>query len=110
MSKKKIYHRHLKKGKYYWHYDDSTKGKHPSLIYKKNDKKNRYHVVCFTTSEGKGRKLLNKNIDPKSKEPCYVLNRPRIAKRKTFSSELVGFKITDKQDKARVRRIENKKK
>ena len=39
MSKKKIYNKHLEKGRFY-HRSDS-KGGHPALIYKKSDRKNK---------------------------------------------------------------------
>ena len=78
----------IKKGKYYWHRDSSSKGLHLSYIYKKNDKKNRYNIICFTSSEGKGRKKSNKNINQNSKDDYYVLNAPQIAKRKSFGNEL----------------------
>lgn len=93
----------IKKGKYYWHRDSSINGMHPSYVYKKNDKKNRYNIVCFTSSNGKRRKKLNKNINPNSNDDCYVLNTPRIAKRKSFGDELLGYKVTDYQDKGRIK-------
>lgn len=100
----------IKKGKYYWHKDNSIKGMHPSYVYKKNYKKNRYNIVCFTSSNGKRRKKLNKNINPNSNDDCYVLNTPRIVKRKSFGDELVGYKVTDYQDKGRIKYIADKKK
>lgn len=100
----------IKKGKYYWHFDNSIKKKHPSYVYKKNDKKNQYNIICFTSSSGKGRKKLNRNINPNSHEVCYVLNNPRIVKRKSFSNELIGYKVMDYQDKAILKYIANKKK
>ncbi len=82
----------IKKRKYYWHRDSSSKGFHPfSYVYKKNDKKNKYNIVCFTSSNGKGRKKLN--IDPNSNQKCYILNNPQSVKRKSFSTELVGNQI-----------------
>jgi hypothetical protein len=36
ISKKKIYSKHLEKGRFYRHYDSN--GGHPALIYYKNDK------------------------------------------------------------------------
>ena len=38
ISKKKIYSKHLEKGRFYLHNDINCG--HPSLIYEKNDKKN----------------------------------------------------------------------
>lgn len=100
----------IKKGKFYWHYDDSIKKRHPSYVYKKEEKKNKYNIVCFTSAFGKSRTKLNKNIDPNSNDDCYVLNSPRIVKRKSFGYELVGYKVTDHQDKARIKYIAKKKK
>ena len=39
MSKKKIYNKHLEKGRFYIHSDGH--GGHPALLYKKRDKKKR---------------------------------------------------------------------
>ena len=99
----------LYRGRYYWHRDDSVKKAHPSYIYKKNDKKNRYNIVCFTSSEGKGRIKLNRNIDPNSSEDCYVHRTPRIVKRKSFGNELLGYKVTDKRDRAIIAFVKRKK-
>ena len=100
----------LHKGKYYWHRDSSIKQRHPALIYKKREKKNKYYVICFTSSPGRGRTKLNKNINPNSNDACYALRTPQISKRKSFGSELLGYKITDKFDKTRIKYIKNKKK
>lgn len=100
----------IKKGKYYWHKDSSKKHLHPSYVYKKNDKKNRYNIVQFTSSEGKRRTKLNFNINPNSNKDCYVLNSPQIVKRKSLTSELVGYKVINPKDKARIKYIANKKK
>ena len=43
MSKKKIYNKHLEKGRFYLHSDGH--GGHPALLYKKRDKKNKYYVL-----------------------------------------------------------------
>ena len=45
MSKKKIYNKHLEKGKFY------IVNKHPGLIVLKNDKKNIYIAVITGTSQ-----------------------------------------------------------
>ncbi len=100
----------IKKGKYYWHRDSSIIGLHPSYVYKKNDKRNRYNIVCFTSSVGRSRTKLNKNINPNCNDDCFVLHSPQIAKRKSFGSELVGYKVTDYQDKGRIKYICNKRK
>lgn len=110
MSKTKKVSKKLLKGRYYWHRDDSEPGFHPSYIYKKNDKKNKYNIVCFSTKEGRNRTLLNKNINPSSSEKCFVHNSPRISKRKSFSYELKGYKVTDSRDKALIETIKRKKK
>lgn len=102
--------RKLLKGRYYWHRDSSVKGRHPSYIYKKNDRRNKYNIVCFTSSKGKRRIKLNKNINPNSSDDCYVLNSPQISKRRGFGNELVGYKVTDPQDKAIIKTIQNKRK
>lgn len=99
----------IKKGKYYWHYDNSVKKKHPSYVYKKNDKKNKYNIVCFTSSAGKSRSKLNRNINPKVNDDCYVLNNPRIVKRKSLSNDLNGYKVTNYRDKAKIKYIARKK-
>lgn len=57
MSKKKIYSKHLEKGRFYIHSDGH--GGHPALLYKKRDKKNIYFIVVFTSSNGPKRKKLN---------------------------------------------------
>lgn len=98
----------IKRGKFYWHRDDSIKGKHPSYVYKKNDKKNKYYLLCFTSSKGKRRTKLNKNIDLNSNKDCYVLNTPRISKRNSIKNELINFKI-DKADKTLIKKIKKKK-
>lgn len=100
----------LLRGRYYWHRDESEPGLHPSYIYKKYDKYNKYNIICFTTKNGKKRYKLNKNINPNSSEPCYVHKTPRVAKRKSFGSELKGYKVTDYRDKALIETIKRKKK
>lgn len=109
MARKKIVNKKLHKGRYYLHRDNSKVGFHPSYIYYKNDNKNQYKLVCFTTSSGSHRTRLNKNINPNSSSPCYVLNSPRIAKRKSISYELKGYKVTDLRDKYIIMRIKKKK-
>lgn len=99
----------IKKGKYYWHKDNSIKGLHPSYVYKKNDKKNRYNIVCFTSTKGSNRIKLNKNIDPQSNKECYVLKYPQCVKRSSFKKEIIGCKVKDVEDKARIRAISKKK-
>lgn len=98
----------IKRGRFYWHKDNSIKYQHPSYIYKKNDKKNKYYLLCFTSSKGKRRTKLNRNINKESNKDCYVLNSPRISKRKDIKNEIYGFRI-DKVDKPIINKIKKKK-
>ena len=100
----------IKKGKYYWHRDSSSKHRHPSYVYKKNDKKNRYNIVCFTSSNARDRIKLNKNINPNSNKDCYVLKTPQLVKRNSLGEEIIGCKVKDTEDKARIKTILKKKK
>ena len=59
MSKKKIYNKHLEKGKFY------IVNKHPGLIVLKNDKKNIYIAVITGTSQH--RHQTKQNILPEIK-------------------------------------------
>lgn len=98
------------KGKYYDHYDDSIKKRHPSYVYKKDDKKNKYNIVCFTSSVGKHRIKLYENIDSNSNKDCYVLKSPRVVKRNSLGKELVGYKVKNIRDRAIIKIIQKKKK
>ena len=87
MSKKKIYNKHLEKGRFY------SVNKHPSLIVFKNDKKNIYIAVVTGTSKHKHQTML-KHPTERKVQASYVNNRPVLGKRKHFGSkELVGMKI-----------------
>ena len=87
MSKKKIYNRHLEKGKFY------IVNKHPGLIVLKNDKKNIYIAMITGTSQHRHQTKLKHPTETKVKV-SFVNNRPVQGKRKHFGSrELVGMKI-----------------
>ena len=107
MSKKKIFRKHLEKGRFYIHSDGN--GGHPALLYKKRDKKNTYFIVIFTSSDGPKRKKLKHSIQPEKIKTSYVHNMPRIAKRKDLGKkELKGIRI-NKDDKPTIKAIEKKK-
>ena len=107
MSKKKIYSKHLEKGRFYLHSD--RQGGHPALLYKKRDKKNEYFVVVFTSSPGPKRTRLKHSIEPIKIKISFVHNTPSISKRRDFSSkELNGIRI-NKEDKPLIKSIEKKK-
>ena len=107
MSKKKIYNKHLEKGRFYIHSDGH--GGHPALLYKKRDKKNEYFVVVFTSSNGPKRIQLKHSIEPNKVKTSYVHKNPRKSKRKDLGSRsLTGLKI-NKEDKPLIVSIEKKK-
>ena len=87
MSKKKIYNKHLEKGKFY------VVNKHPGLIVLKNDRKNIYIAIVTGTSRHRHQTKLKHPTEPGVKE-SFVNNRPLQGKRKHFgSNELVGMRI-----------------
>ena len=87
MSKKKIYSKHLEKGRFY------SVNKHPGLIVKKNDNKNIYTAVVTGTTKRKHQTQLAHPTERKVKA-SYVNNRPVQGKRKHFGlKELIGMKI-----------------
>lgn len=103
MSKKKIYNKHLIKGRFYLHSDGH--GGHPALLYKKRDKKNLYFVLIFTSSNGPKRKRLKHSIEPIKIRVSFVHNTPKISKRRELSSSpIIGLKI-DKEDKPLIESI-----
>lgn len=107
MSKKRIYKKHLEKGRFYIHND--RHGGHPSYLFRKRDKKNYYSVIIFTSSPGPKRTKLKKSIEPMKIKTSFVHNSPTIAKRRDLGSKnLVGLKIS-KDDKPLVKIIGNKK-
>ena len=107
MSKKKIYNKHLEKGRFYIHSDGH--GGHPSLLYKKRDNKNEYYVVVFTSSPGPKRIQLKHSIEPIKVKISFAHKYPIKGKRRDFGSRpLSGIKI-HKDDKPTVKSIEKKK-
>ena len=87
MGKKKIYRKHLEKGRFY------IVNRHPGLIVLKNDKKNMYLAVITGTSHHRHQTKLKYPTESKTKE-SFVNNRPVQGKRKHFGSrELTGMKI-----------------
>ena len=107
MSKKKIYNKHLEKGRFYIHSDGH--GGHPALLYKKRDKNNEYYVVVFTSSPGPKRIKLKYSIEPIKVEISFVHSSPKKSKRRDLGSRpLVGIKI-HKEDKSLIKSIEKKK-
>ena len=87
MSKKKIYNKRLKKGKFY------SVNKHPGLIVFKNDRKNTYIAVVTGTTKHKHQTKLIHSTETKV-QVSYVNNRPVLGRRKHFGSkELIGMKI-----------------
>ena len=107
MSKKKIYNKHLEKGRFYVHGD--CHGGHPALLYKKRDKKNLYFIVIFTSSPGKKRIKLKHSLDPSHTKVSYIHDTPTISKRgKLGRKQLTRLKI-HKDDKPLVKTIEKKK-
>ena len=87
MSKKKIYNKHIEKGKFY------SVNKHPGLIVFKNDRKNTYIAVVTGTTKHKHQTKLIHSTERKV-QVSYVNNRPVLGRRKHFgSNELIGMKI-----------------
>ena len=102
MSKKKIYNKHLEKGKFY------SVNKHPSLIVCKNDKKNIYVAVVTGTTKHKHQTKFKHPTEYKI-ETSYVNNRPVSGRRKHFGSkELVGMRIHS-DDRIIIRVISKRK-
>ena len=102
MSKKKIFNKHLEKGRFY------IVNKHPGLIVFKNDRKNIYVAVITGTSRKRHQTVL-KHPTGKSNRTSYVNNRPVLGKRKHFGShELVGMKI-HRDDRILIKIISKRK-
>ena len=102
MSKKKIYNKHLEKGRFY------SINKHPGLIVFKNDKENVYIAVVTGTSRKRHQTVLKHPTEPNI-NVSYVNNRPVQGKRKHFGSrELVGLKIHF-EDRITIKIIANRK-
>ena len=98
MSKKKIYNKHLEKGRFY-HRSDS-KGGHPSLIYEKSDRKNKYKTLVFTSSHAEGTTRLKNSIDISNpKKKYYVHLKIFIGKRRDFGRKVLNRLKIQKEDK-----------
>ena len=107
MSKKKIYNKHLEKGRFYLHNDKH--GGHPAFLYKKRDGKNMYYIIIFSSSPGPKRKRLKFSIEPIKVKVSFVHNTPSIVKRRDLGSKKKnGLKI-NKEDKPLIKSIEKKK-
>lgn len=107
MSKKKLYNKHLEKGRFYIHSDRC--GGHPALLYKKRDKKNMYFIVVFTSSPGKKRTKLKHSLDSSRTKVSFVHNYPSIAKRRELGGKVLTRLKLNKEDKPLVKCIEKKK-
>ena len=102
MSRKKIFNKHLEKGKFY------AVNKHPGLIVFKNDRKNIYIAVVTGTTKRKHQTMLKYPTESKIKV-SYVNNRPVQGKRKHFGSkELKGMRIHS-EDRIIIRIISRRK-
>lgn len=107
MSKKKIYNKHLEKGRFYIHND--KRGGHPSLLFKKRDSKNMYFIIIFTSSNGPKRTRLKHSIEPIKVKVSFVHNTPTVAKRRDLGSKpMIGLKL-NKEDKPLIEFIKRKK-
>ena len=102
MSKKKIYSKQLKKGKFY------SVNKHPGLIVFKSDKKNMYLAIVTGTTKHKHQTKLSHPTENRIRT-SYVNNRPVQGRRKHFGSrELIGMKIHS-DDRILIRIISRRK-
>lgn len=102
MSKKKLYNKHLEKGRFY------AVNKHPGLIVFKNDRKNIYIAIVTGITKHKHQTKL-KHPTEKNVSASYIRNRPLQGKRKHFGShELVGMKIHS-DDRILIRIISRRK-
>lgn len=107
MSKKKIFEKHLEKGRFYLHSD--RQGGHPALLYKKNDNKNQYLILLFTSSPGPKRRKLKESIEPSRAKESFVHNLPTIAKRRDLGKNRLENVHISKEDKPILKLIKNKK-
>ena len=107
MSKKKIYNKHLEKGRFYIH-SDGHKG-HPALLYKKRDKRNEYYIVIFTSSPGRKRIKLKHSIEPVKIKVSFVHNTPSKSKRRDLGSRVLSGITINKEDKPLIESIKRKK-
>ena len=107
MSKKKIYSKHLQKGRFYVHGDKH--GGHPALLYKKRDNKNMYYIIIFTSSPGRKRTKLRHNLDSTRVKKSFVHNYPSVAKRRDLGGKVLTILKLNKEDKPLVKSIQKKK-
>ena len=107
MSKKRLFNKHLLKGKFYVHGDGH--GGHPALLYKKRDQKNKYYLVIFTSSPGPKRKRLKHSIEPSKTAMSFVHNTPKISKRRDIKSTPMENIHISKDDKPIIETIKRKK-
>ena len=109
MSKKKIYSKHLEKGRFYHRGDN--KGGHPAFIYEKNDKKNKYKTLVFTSAHAEGTKRLNCGIDiANPKKLFYVHLKIYIGRRRDFGRKVLTRLKIQKEDKLLLKVIIRKNK
>ncbi len=109
MSKKKIYSKHLEKGRFY-HRSDS-KGGHPSLLFEKNDRKNKYKTLVFTSSHSQGTAKLKCSIDKNNpRKEYYVHLEVFIGKRRDFGRKILTRLKVHKEDKMLLKIIIRKNK
>ena len=102
MSKKKLYKKHLEKGRFY------VLNKHPGLIIFKNDRKNIYIAIVTGTSRHRHQTKLKHPTEANLKE-SFINNRPVQGKRKHFGSkELVGMRI-HKEDHTLIKIVKKRK-
>lgn len=78
MSKKKIYNKHLEKGRFYIHADGN--GGHPALLYKKRDKNNLYFILIFVLRQARKEENLNTAFNQrKSNNLLFIILRPSLS-------------------------------
>ena len=107
MSRKRVFQKHIEKGRFY-HVHEGSKTGHPGFVFWKNDKKNIYFLLTTDLSNGPHRTKLSKKIDPKGSVVGYINNRPLIAKRKDIGGQRCDFRF-DKTDRALLQIISLRK-
>ena len=107
MSKKKLFNKHLEKGRFYIHSD--RQGGHPALLYKKRDNKNEYYILIFTSSRGSRRKRLKHSIEPIRIKISFVHDIPYIVSRRELGPKILKNIKIHKDDKPLIKSIEKKK-
>ena len=106
MSKKRIFNKKLRKGRFYLTHDGSEGG-HPSMIYWKSDKHNLYLSLTTGTSYNKDLIRLKVPTDSITKK-SYVNKRPFLGKRKDFGNKELSDMKFSKIDKRLILRIISK--